>query len=32
LKILRGEFRTTHWLVYVLAALFIARFFYLGKG
>jgi len=32
LKILRGEFRRTHWLVYLLAALFIARFFYLGKG
>ena len=32
LRILRGEFRKTHWLVYLLAALFIARFFYLGKG
>jgi len=32
LRILRGEFRRTHWLVYLLAALFIARFFYLGKG
>ena len=32
LRILRGEFRTTHWLVYVLAALFIARFFYLGRS
>ena len=31
LRILRGEFRKTHWLVYVLAALFIARFFYLGR-
>ena len=31
LRILRGEFRRTHWLVYVLAALFIARFFYLGR-
>ena len=30
LQILRGEFRRTHWLVYVLAALFIARFIYLG--
>jgi AGZA family xanthine/uracil permease-like MFS transporter len=30
LKIVRGEFRGTHWLVYVLAALFIARFIYLG--
>ena len=32
LRVLRGEFRTTHWLVYVLAALFMARFFYLGRG
>jgi len=32
LRLLRGEFRTTHWLVYALAALFIARFFYLGRG
>jgi adenine/guanine/hypoxanthine permease len=30
LKIVRGEFRGTHWLVYLLAALFIARFVYLG--
>ena len=32
LKIARGEFRSVSWLVYVLAALFIARFFYLGAG
>jgi AGZA family xanthine/uracil permease-like MFS transporter len=32
LKIVRGEFRGTHWLVYVLAALFIARFVYLGSA
>ncbi len=32
LRILRGEFGKTHWLVYVLAALFIARFIYLGKA
>ncbi len=32
LRILGGEFRRTHWLVYVLAFLFIARFFYLGKA
>lgn len=32
LKLLRGEFRREHWLVYVLAALFIARFVYLGRG
>jgi AGZA family xanthine/uracil permease-like MFS transporter len=31
LRIVRGEFRGTHWLVYVLAALFIARFIYLGS-
>ena len=31
LKIARGEFRGVHWLVYVLAALFIARFLYLGS-
>jgi adenine/guanine/hypoxanthine permease len=30
LRVLRGEFRKTNWLVYVLAALFIARFIYLG--
>ncbi len=30
LKILRGEFRKVNWLVYVLTALFIARFLYLG--
>ncbi|MGA3189462.1 MAG: NCS2 family permease [Bryobacteraceae bacterium] len=32
LKLLRGEFRRDQWLVYLLAALFIARFIYLGKG
>ena len=31
LKIARGEFRDVHWLVYVLTALFIARFIYLGS-
>jgi AGZA family xanthine/uracil permease-like MFS transporter len=31
LKLLRGEFRKTHWLVWVLAALFVARFVYLGR-
>lgn len=31
LKIARGEFRGVHWLVYVLAILFIARFLYLGS-
>ena len=32
LKVARGEFRNVSWLVYVLAALFIARFIYLGTG
>jgi AGZA family xanthine/uracil permease-like MFS transporter len=31
LRLLRGEFRREQWLVYILAALFIARFVYLGK-
>ena len=31
LKILRGEFRKVNWLVYVLTALFLARFLYLGS-
>ncbi len=31
LKIARGEFRGRHWLVYLLAALLIARFVYLGS-
>ena len=30
LKIARGEFRTINWLVYVLTALFVVRFFYLA--
>ena len=30
LKIARGEARTVNWLVYLLTALFIARFIYLG--
>jgi AGZA family xanthine/uracil permease-like MFS transporter len=32
LRIMTGKFRETHWLVYVLAALFIVRFFYSGRG
>ncbi|MGE5569462.1 MAG: NCS2 family permease [Rhodospirillales bacterium] len=32
LRILRGEFRKVGWLVYLLAALFIARFVYLGAS
>jgi AGZA family xanthine/uracil permease-like MFS transporter len=31
LKLVRGEFRKTHWLVWVLALLFVARFVYLGR-
>ena len=31
LRIASGKFWTTHWLVYLLAALFIARFIYLGS-
>jgi AGZA family xanthine/uracil permease-like MFS transporter len=32
LKVLRGEGRSVNWLTYVLAALFIARFAYLGSA
>ena len=32
LKLVRGEFRRDDWLLYLLAALFIARFVYLGKA
>jgi AGZA family xanthine/uracil permease-like MFS transporter len=32
LKIARGEFRDVNWMVYVLTALFVVRFFYLGAG
>lgn len=32
IRILRGEFRKLHWFVYLLTALFLARFYYLGKG
>jgi AGZA family xanthine/uracil permease-like MFS transporter len=32
LKILRGKFREVNWFVYLLTALFIARFIYLGRG
>lgn len=32
LKVARGQFRSVNWLVYVLAALFIARFIYLGAS
>ena len=32
MKVLRGKFREVNWLVYVLTALFLFRFLYLGKG
>lgn len=32
LRLLRGEWRKVSWLMYVLAALFIARFWYLGQA
>jgi AGZA family xanthine/uracil permease-like MFS transporter len=32
MKILRGKFRQVNWLVYVLTAIFIARFLYLSRG
>jgi len=32
LKVVRGEFRSVNWLVYLLTALFIARFLYLSNG
>src|SRR5690242_11576549 len=32
IKLLRGKFREVNWLVYVLTALFLLRFLYLGKG
>jgi adenine/guanine/hypoxanthine permease len=32
IKVLRGKFREVNWLVYVLTALFLFRFLYLGKG
>jgi AGZA family xanthine/uracil permease-like MFS transporter len=32
LRVAAGEWRKVNWLVYVLTALFLLRFFYLGKG
>lgn len=32
IRILRGEFRQVHWFMYVLTALVIVRFYFLGKG
>ena len=31
-RVLRGEWRMVHWLVYLLTALFMARFAYLAGG
>jgi AGZA family xanthine/uracil permease-like MFS transporter len=32
IRVLRGEWRLVHWLVYVLTVLFVARFLYLGSS
>lgn len=32
LQIAAGRWRSIHWLVYILTALFMARFYFLGKG
>jgi AGZA family xanthine/uracil permease-like MFS transporter len=32
LKVMRGRFREVNWMVYVLTALFLVRFWYLGKS
>ncbi len=32
LKVLKGEYREVNWMVYLLTALFLLRFAYLGKG
>jgi len=32
LKVLRGRFREVNWMVYLLTALFVVRFWYLGKS
>ncbi len=32
IRVLRGEWRMVHWLVYILTALFIVRFLYLAGG
>ena len=32
LKVFRGQYREVNWVVYVLTLLFLARFFYMGKG
>jgi len=32
LKVLKGEYREVNWMVYLLTALFLLRFAYLGQG
>lgn len=32
LKLLSGQWRRVHWMVYLLTGLFLLRFFYLGQG
>ena len=32
IRIIRGEFRQITWFVYLLTALFLVRFYFLGKG
>lgn len=32
LRLITGEWRTLHWFTYVLTALFLARFWYMGAG
>jgi AGZA family xanthine/uracil permease-like MFS transporter len=32
MKVARGKFRQVNWLMYLLTALFLARFVYLAKG
>ncbi len=32
LKVLRGRFRDVNWMVYVLTALFVVRFWYIGRS
>jgi AGZA family xanthine/uracil permease-like MFS transporter len=31
-RVLRGEWRQVNWFIYALTALFLARFYYLGRG
>ena len=31
IKVLRGKFRQVNWMVYLLTAMFLVRFYYLGK-